>query len=191
MSAVGQVYYHVLDNNTGEYISNIDESSFFGTNIIKDYGTVSKLGIQAPPGTVVVLNTSKTIMIGRTGIYELDAGILITSIVFQQPRNYKKLNDETNAVLRDSGNAINSIEQSRAQSISSLGTPPVLPEDPTEAEVNTYTNYWNRYNNIQSNYASVYEGYLAQYNQGLAGIYTLDEQNPGDLYNVVVDFIYD
>ena len=35
-------------------------------------GEFLKLGIQAPPGTKVKLNSNKIIMIGRTGTYELD-----------------------------------------------------------------------------------------------------------------------
>lgn len=191
MSAIGQIYYHVLDNNTGAYISNVDENNFFDTNIVPSGQSITKLGIQAPPGTLVTLNTNKKIMIGRTGIYELDAGILVTSIVFNRPSNYKKLDDETNALLRVSGSSISEIEASRANQIAALGAAPTLPDPPTDAQVTAYTAYWNNYNSIQSSYAAAYETYLAQYNQGLAGVYILDEQNPGDLYNVVVDFIYD
>ena len=191
MSAIGQIYYHVLDNNTGAYISNVDENNFFDTNIVPSGQSITKLGIQAPPGSLVTLNTNKKIMIGRTGIYELDAGILVTSIVFNRPSNYKKLDDETNALLRVSGSSISEIEASRANQIAALGAAPTLPDPPTDAQVTAYTAYWNNYNSIQSSYAAAYETYLAQYNQGLAGVYILDEQNPGDLYNVVVDFIYD
>lgn len=42
---------------------------------------IYKLGIQATPGTVVLIN-GKSIKIGMTGIYELDNVIKIKSIVF-------------------------------------------------------------------------------------------------------------
>ena len=42
-------------------------------NIFKNYGAVSKLGIQGEPGLKFYLNNSDfPIMIGETGIYELD-----------------------------------------------------------------------------------------------------------------------
>lgn len=42
-------------------------------NIFQDYGFVSKLGIQGPVGLKFYLNFSNSpIMIGQTGIYELD-----------------------------------------------------------------------------------------------------------------------
>ena len=40
-----------------------------------------KLGIQASPGTIVLVN-SKTIKVGKTGIYELDEVVNITSLIF-------------------------------------------------------------------------------------------------------------
>jgi hypothetical protein len=43
----------------------------------------------------VVLNTNKVILIGRTGIYELDDDISITSMYFERPRNYTKDEDAT------------------------------------------------------------------------------------------------
>lgn len=194
MSAIGQIYYHVLDNNIGEFISYRDwtAAQFFGTNLVAAYGatTVSQVGIQAPPGTIVQLN-GKEIMIGRTGMYELDAGILLTSIVFPQPSNYVKLTDETNELLRVNGANISEIEASRKAQIEALGPAPTLPQNPTEGEIETYIAYYNNYNSIQSSYQKLYDKYLAGYNQGIAGVYILDEQNPGDLYNVVIDFIYE
>lgn len=52
-------------------------SNYYGIltqgNIFKDYGAVSKLGIQGKPGTRFYLNNSAhPITIGETGIYELD-----------------------------------------------------------------------------------------------------------------------
>ena len=98
MSAIGQIYYRVVDtSSTGEgrhYISS-------GIDIYNDVVNASsarqftKVGIQAPPGAQVVMNASKTIMIGRTGIYELDEDIAITSMYFVRPKNYIKDEEET------------------------------------------------------------------------------------------------
>lgn len=42
-------------------------------NIFQDYGTITHLGIQAPPGTMFRLNNGESwITVGSTGIYELD-----------------------------------------------------------------------------------------------------------------------
>ena len=75
MPSIGQVYYNVLDTSSGEYISSgIDIFS----NIITAYGAteVTKVGIQATSGTRVVMNETRTIMIGRTAIYDLDDNLL-------------------------------------------------------------------------------------------------------------------
>ncbi len=42
-------------------------------NIFANYNQISQLGIQAPPGVIFYLNNGDAeIMVGRTGIYELD-----------------------------------------------------------------------------------------------------------------------
>ena len=54
-------------------------------NVFKDYGLISKLGIQGPVGLKFYLNSlTNPIMIGETGIYELDLENVgrITSIQF-------------------------------------------------------------------------------------------------------------
>lgn len=55
------------------YPTNLMEDNLVIGNIFRDYGPVSQLGIQAPPGLKFYLNNSKySIMVGDTGIYELD-----------------------------------------------------------------------------------------------------------------------
>ena len=240
MSSIGQIYYHVLDNNTGEYISNV--GTFFDTNLI-DGKTVTKLGIQAEPGTKVQVNT-KDIMIGRTGIYELDADIRITTVIFPTPTNYIKLVNDTNNELEDGGQGLIAIEKERSDALAELGSAPSLfylksgktyytntglSDNPVTVTRNTaiynvdleqtgyvgftlannstttyycavdsvldnneaYISYWNNYVNIQTKYDAQYDQHVGTYNQGIAGVYTKDEQNPGDLYNVVIDYIYE
>ena len=88
---VGQVYYRVFNNITNEYDSSTNV--FFGVNLVEGKQIV-KLGIQAPAGTVVVLNDNKNIVIGRSGIYELnDDDIIITSVVFPIVQESKNLNN--------------------------------------------------------------------------------------------------
>lgn len=75
------------NNNEKNYPSNW--SNYYGMltkgNILSELGPVSQLGIQARPETTFYLNDSRyPIVIGRTGIFELDLegrGI-ITSIKF-------------------------------------------------------------------------------------------------------------
>ena len=93
MSAIGQIYYRVVDtSSTGDGKHDISS----GIDIYNDIVNASsakqftKVGIQAPPGAQVVMNASKTIMIGRTGIYELDEDIVITSMKFVRPTVYIK-----------------------------------------------------------------------------------------------------
>ena len=85
-------------NDSGDGKNYISSS---GIDIYKDIVKASsakqftKVGIQAPPGAQVVMNESKTIMIGRTGIYELDEDIAITSMRFVRPTIYIKDDEES------------------------------------------------------------------------------------------------
>lgn len=60
------------DGDTRNHPSGLTTTDW-STNLLKDYGVVSHLGIQAEPGTVFYLNFGGSpIYIGETGIYELD-----------------------------------------------------------------------------------------------------------------------
>ena len=103
MSQVGQLYYRVLDTTSGTYITseNLTPATMYelGANLVNFYGGAkqfNKLGIQAPPGTKAVIN-GKEIMVGRTGIYELDEDIAITTLRFERPRKYIKDEDASKA----------------------------------------------------------------------------------------------
>lgn len=55
------------------YPTDLQQDMLVTGNIFRDYGPVSQLGIQAPPGLRFYLNDSThPIMVGETGIYELD-----------------------------------------------------------------------------------------------------------------------
>lgn len=77
--AVGQVYYKVLFAGKSAPESSINEAALFGetANVVRTVGQSRfiKIGIQAPPGTKAVINETQTIMIGRNGLYELEADI--------------------------------------------------------------------------------------------------------------------
>ena len=203
MANIGQMYYNVLNNRTGAYNSNIElfNSDDSDRDLIPLYVRVSgsnysvyKLGIQAPPGTQLKIN-NKTILIGRTGIYELDANIAVTSLIFLRPTNYIKDETATITALAESGATIAELEQERDRQLQALladygGVVPVLATNPTEAQIANYTGYWDRYVRIQQTYSLAYQTALGTYNQGVAGIYIVS-QTPGDLYNVVIDYTYE
>ena len=194
MPSIGQVYYNVLDTSSGEYISSgIDIFS----NIITAYGAteITKVGIQAPPGTRVVMNESRTIMIGRTGVYELDDNITITSLYFVRPRKYVKDEYATQQALAQGTTGMTAADNARAQALEQFYTQyPTPPEEGAE----NYQEYWDAYNAIQTTYITAYEEALNLYNQGVNGVYVLpNPSNPDapenfqDLYNVIIDFIFD
>lgn len=189
MSAIGQIYYNVIDtSSTGDgkhYISS-------GIDIYNDIVNASsakqftKVGIQAPPGAQVVMNTSKTIMIGRTGIYELDEDIAITNMYFVRPKNYIRDDKETESKKQEGEKIIKDAKVALEAAVAALGT------EPSDPSSDAYKTYWEGYNEAHERYIAAFQKGSAILNQGLNGVYKLDEDNPyGDLENVIVDFIYD
>lgn len=196
MATVGQIYYNVIDNNSGSYIKS-GEDIF--TDIVNQIGAsqFNKVGIQASPGTQIVMNNAKTIMVGRTGIYELDDDIAITAMYFVRPRKYEK-DEEASAEAIEQGVArMQAAEDARERALDQFYVDnPVIPDRETDPE--GYQAYWDAYNNIQMTYIAAYQEALNLYNSGVNGIYVLP--NPGDvnapenyqdLYNVIIDFIYE
>lgn len=188
MSAIGQIYYRVVDtSSTGDgkhYISS-------GIDIYNDIVSASsakqftKVGIQAPPGAQVVMNASKTIMIGRTGIYELDEDIVITSMKFVRPTVYIKDEKESESKKQEGEKIIKEAKVALEAAIAALG------EEPTDPTSDAYKTYWNGYNEANETYIAVFQKGRAILNQGLNGVYKEDKTVIGELDNVIVDFIYD
>lgn len=188
MSAIGQIYYRVVDtSSTGDgkhYISS-------GIDIYNDIVNASsakqftKVGIQAPPGAQVVMNASKTIMIGRTGIYELDEDIVITSMKFVRPTVYIKDEKESESKKQEGEKIIKEAKAALEAAIAALG------EEPTDPTSDAYKTYWNGYNEANETYITAFQKGSAILNQGLNGVYKEDKTVIGELDNVIVDFIYD
>lgn len=188
MSAIGQIYYRVVDtSSTGDgkhYISS-------GIDIYNDIVSASsakqftKVGIQAPPGAQVVMNASKTIMIGRTGIYELDEDIVITSMKFVRPTVYIKDEKESESKKQEGEKIIKEAKVALEAAIAALG------EEPTDPTSDAYKTYWNGYNEANETYIATFQKGSAILNQGLNGVYKEDKTVIGELDNVIVDFIYD
>lgn len=188
MSAIGQIYYRVVDtSSTGDgkhYISS-------GIDIYNDIVSASsakqftKVGIQAPPGAQVVMNASKTIMIGRTGIYELDEDIVITSMKFVRPTVYIKDEKESESKKQEGEKIIKDAKVALEAAIAALG------EEPTDPTSDAYKTYWNGYNEANETYITAFQKGSVILNQGLNGVYKEDKTVIGELDNVIVDFIYD
>lgn len=195
MPTVGQVYYNVIDNNSGSYVSS-------GQNIFSDIiaqvgaSQFNKVGVQAPAGTKIVMNESKTIMVGRTGIYELDDDIAITNMYFIRPRKYEKDEEASQQAIEQGTEGMQAADKKRADDLEQFYKEnPVMPDPDTDPE--GYRAYWDSYNNIQTTYIEACQTALSLYNQGVNGIYVLPNpdnidapENYQDLYNVIIDFIY-
>lgn len=202
MANVGQIIYNLEDyNSSGGYISTANGNTtqtitsatdpdyetnkidIFTRNLVEIYASkqFSKVGIQAPPGTKLVMNTNKNIMIGRTGVYELDEDIAITGLYFLRPKNYILDTETTEKNFSDGKKKLEAAETARKASMAEL-----------EKKYPEHNNaYWAEYNQIQAVYDEAYRVALAQYNTGINGVYKLDAENPyKDLYNVIIDFIY-
>lgn len=200
MAQIGQIIYNVEDyNNNGGLISTtsgslgstvsstsesyVNERVNIYEDIVSHYKlkSFSKLGIQAPPGTRAILNTNKTILIGQNGIYELDAGIAVTSLRFIQPQNYK-YREDLSENARDNGQSM-CVDAQNARDTAF---------DELDAEEGlSYTEYWTKYMNIQDMFTQAYQAGLAELNRGINGIYEIDTEQPlGDLKNIIIDFLY-
>lgn len=180
MATIGQIYHNVMDTNSGGPLT--DDVNIF-QDIVKAYGATSftKVGVQAPPGTQMILN-DKTIMVGRTGIYELDEDISITTMRFIQPQVYEKDEAETQIAKEQGEAGMKAAEEARSKALDSLHTR--YGDTRNDA-------YWEEYNNIQAIYIEAYKAALNKYNQGCNGIYILVKDSYKDLDNVIVDFIYE
>lgn len=201
MATIGQIYYNVIDKRTGTCTSS-------GPDIFNDIvqgRTFTKVGIQAQPGTKVIMGTdssginNKTIMIGITGIYELDDDIAIKNMKFIKPLKYKLDVDDSNKAMKDGAEAIKNAENKRKTALqvalTQWGVNGVPPSNPSQS---TFTTYWNEFTRIQTEFLREYNIGLNMYQSGINGIYKLPNEedlnhpdNYDDLYNVIIDFIYE
>lgn len=195
------VYSAVYQNNLNDSteITTNDETDYenkkidiFGVNILKGFNNVKKIGIQAPPGTKFTFNKATTqdteewIMVGRTGIYELNDDIVINYLRFQRPQNYI-VNKELSQQLQATGTGIMKVARDTfLQKINELEKTLGQAPDRTEAG----SEYWTEYNNAHQNYITQYKSGLGIYLKGKAGVYVPDPTIV-DLYNIIIDFTYE
>lgn len=179
MATVGQVYYNVFNPESEQYESKPTGLNIYN-NIVAAYPNASrftKLGVQAPAGAEMIINDNKNILIGSTGVYELDGDIVITSLKFVRP--VESVLDETasEAKKTEGVNAIKAAEQTRESELAALSSSL------------TQEQYVAEYTKIQDKYMLAYKASLKTYNEGASGIY-----NPGetkDYNNIIVDFLWD
>lgn len=171
-----------------------EKIDIFNNNILAPWeGTlIKKIGIQGPPGTKFIIGDSNTqdsgdhiIMIGRTGVYELNDDIIIKKLRFIRPLTYK-IDEIASKSLTTTGLAQMTKARddflTNVESISHQGNVPPYSE--------TNSEYWDQYQQYHKQYVSAYRNGLALYLKGKAGIYTEDGSN-NDLYNIIIDFTYE
>lgn len=211
MAQIGQIVYNLEDyNSSGGFISTsktdpsitttdpADMVDIYGQNLVEFYrkgASFTKVGIQAPPGTKFYAggseSSSKVIMVGRTGIYELDDEIIINYLRFVTPKKYILDEVNTNQELNLGISEINAAEKYRADELDKLNAE----YEDREKDIE----YWNRYSQIQSIYlngdttilpplAGYNEG-LSHYRRGVNGVYKQDGTK--QLYNIIIDFLYE
>lgn len=209
MATIGQVVYNLQDfHSSGGLISTsaknlsstvtsessgyaADRLNIFTNDLVKLFNASSflKLGIQAPPGTKVKLNSNKLIMIGRTGVYELDEDIKITGLQFERPKKYIVDTAATQQALNEGISGFEKAENDRRTALLAL--------DNKYNEIDKDEEYWAQYTKIQDEYSEQYQEAQSKYIAGINGIYVLPntsdpnaDENFEELYNVIVDFLY-
>ena len=205
---IGQIIYNVKDytmsgglistkkNDLKSIIKEVDGESYaenrvdITTDLVQAYklGGITKIGIQAPPGTKFVLNaltgnSEDYLIMGRNGVYELDEDeIVIKYLRFEKPKKYI-LDEKTTNNYKTSGvTSISEAEQTRIVEMKKLF--------PNDDEIKITKDNIEQYNKIQNDY---YIDYLAGYEQyltGVTGVY-MDSGETEELYNIIIDFVYD
>lgn len=165
MANIGQIWYRVADSE-GSYPSGINIYTDILTQITPN--SLTKIGIQAPPGTQLQMNGIKEIMIGRTGIYELDEGISITSLKFYRPKTYVVNNSKTAENQKKGQEQMDAAKQTYDEEVAGLSR-----ED---------------YAGLQKAAEKYYKALNAGYSLYQTKVYDVEE---GDLANVIIDYIYE
>lgn len=160
---IGQFHYNVpgLENN-------IDSERLKNGNWLDSNKKIIKLGIQAEPGTKVDIDGNE-IIIGRTGIYELDnENIKIEKVKLTPRPNYSLDKKETDNAATNAINGFGEIE--------------VKPYTTNGGQ--TLEDWVTEFNKQQNNFLQVYPEYLKAKN----GVYVEDTNTP-DFQNLIIDYI--
>lgn len=204
-----QLVYRLEDFRTDErYItSDVNGSKL---NIYEDIvsqlkrGNFSKLGIQAPPGVIFYINASTSstskepIRMGRTGIYELDEDVNVSSLFFEELPNYVRDEEETAKRLQEGLNQLQAAKAFYDNEMKYIADKEKFPDN-LDDKGNFTASYWADYakvynggtlsngESIDTGYSTMMEGAYSAIIQGLNGIYKVDGTKEID--NVIIDFL--
>ena len=138
-----------------------------------EFRDIIKLGIQAPPGTKFSL-VGKSIMMGTSGLYELDEESLPDNVVlYFEPQTIYELDEEASADLLES--AKKKMNEAEAKRIAQLAN---LNPDDYLSYIDVNDEFYNEYNTA-----------VMEYYYGTQGVYT-SETTTEKLKNIIIDVIY-
>lgn len=193
---IGQICYNV---NGIANSANITEDKLFAgiigdddPKLIPSSNKIIKLGVQAEPGTKFAIKTAQNsdnetvIVVGRSGIYELDERIPVYQLRIIPTYRYLKDEDGTKKAQQAAVNAFKDLGINGYDDDNNPETEePTWDEDKINAWVTKY----------QSNTQKFNEGYI-KYLQGLNGVYVIatDENNDKihePIHNLIIDYVYE
>lgn len=133
----------------------------------------------------MMINGDKEIMVGRTGIYELDENFTVTELGFIRPRKYELSVGQTQDALNNGMTQLETAKKNFDAAVAAI-----------TAEEGT-AEYWKQYNTCYSDYRREYQTAYALFLQGVNGIYIRPNENDADadenfeeLENIIIDFLY-
>ena len=179
---------------------NLNKIDIF-TDVFSQIGVtgVTKIGIQAPPGTRFQINTTVVnniddessqatptdIMMGRTGVYEIEVpNMNVNSLFFNKIKRYVLDIDKTNYAI---DNGMRLMREAKIEFESFLSEFEELFDAAQESDSNNA--FWQEYEKRHDEYVKAYEEGRAVYIQGQAGVYT--HSTDSDLKNIIIDFTYE
>lgn len=210
LANIGQIIYNVdgvpNTGTTGEHtLFEILTNGIIGTNGILDSSQIiTKLSVQGEPGLKLVINNNE-IMIGRTGIYELDEKIIVNSLRIIPIRKYRRDDEKTVEAQKAALEIFKNIDFEGSESYKLIQnefntdryttTTKEKKHSVKEGSNNTYdiTDWVKLYEN---NNAKFNLGYI-QYLQGINGIYVPVNNDPTSetayekINNLIIDYVYE
>lgn len=189
MAYIGQLQYNInLGNGTIITTDGLDlKESKSLIDIMKvisgatgDNIFITKLGIQAPPGSLWVINEEgdeaddKEIYIGSTGIYEVE-NVKLNDLKYIPQKLYQQ--DETAQYIA-LDNAINSFQSAENTREKELETIEKIEEDNVETYIDAQRKFYESFLNAVNSYEQAFNGMY--WSEGI--------QNP---QNIIIDFVLD
>lgn len=193
MAEIGQILYNVDGIENTKPLSNEKTAFEILTTNIMNGGFISqgkqiiKLSVQGEPGVKLQINGSNEIMIGRTGIYELDERVIVTNLKIIPIRKYKLDEETTNQAKVDALTTFSKLNATAWQG----GT---TSDDFDSAIKNNTLQDWIK--TQQQDIENFHQGYI-KYLQGKNGIYKpiniTENQTSEDAYeklnNLIIDYV--